>query len=81
MLLHLFQMHVDIVVGDAELSLVVTLVGLSSGKVIGEWVLDTRSKRTAGIFGGTTSRQLEAIAQKIVEDIALGENRATLMGE
>jgi hypothetical protein len=60
---------VGILAGDAELRLGVKLVELSSGDVIGESVLDTRSKKVEGIFGATTSRQLEAVAQKIVEDI------------
>ena len=55
-----------VMVGDAELKLKVTVTELSSGNVIGESVFDTQSEFSEGIFGATTSRQLEAMAVKII---------------
>jgi len=55
-----------VMVGDAELKLKVTVTELSSGNVIGESVFDTQSEFSEGVFGATTSRQLEAMAVKII---------------
>jgi hypothetical protein len=62
-----------VMVGDAELKLNVEIIELSSGNVIGKSVLDTQSEFSEGIFGATTSRQLEAMAVKVTEYIKSSE--------
>lgn len=57
-------------VGDAELRLNVRIVDLSTNQVIRESTLDTGSEFSEGIFGATTSRQLEAMSKKIVSFIS-----------
>ena len=58
-----------VMVGDAELMLNVKLVDLSTNQIVSESQLDTRSEFSEGIFGATTSRQLEAMSKKIVDII------------
>lgn len=58
-----------VMVGDAELMLNVKLVDLSTNQIFSESQLDTRSEFSEGIFGATTSRQLEAMSKKIVDII------------
>ncbi|MCP4947978.1 MAG: hypothetical protein GY923_10770 [Aestuariibacter sp.] len=65
-----------VMVGDAELKLKVKVTELSSGNIIGESVFDTQSKFSEGIFGATTSRQLEAMAIKITEYINSSEKNS-----
>jgi hypothetical protein len=65
-----------VMVGDAELKLKVEVIDLSSGDVIGKSVLDTQSEFSEGIFGATTSRQLEAMAIKVTEYIKSSEKIA-----
>ena len=62
-----------VMVGDAELKLNVEIIDLSSGNDIGKSVLDTQSEFIEGIFGATTSRQLEAMAVKVTEYIKSSE--------
>lgn len=62
-----------VLVGDAELKLSVKIIDLASNQVIGESILDTRSEFSEGIFGATTSRQLEAMSKKIVSIITSSE--------
>ena len=57
------------IVGNAQLMLKIKITELSSGKVIGESFFDTQSEFSEGVFGATTSRQLEAMAMKITEYI------------
>jgi len=65
-----------VMVGDAELKLKIKVTELSSGNIIGESVFDTQSEFSEGIFGATTSRQLEAMAIKIFEYIKSGEKNS-----
>jgi hypothetical protein len=58
-----------VMVGDAELKLSVKLIDLATNKVVNESQLDTESQFSEGIFGATTSRQLEAMSKKIVSMI------------
>lgn len=58
-----------VMVGDAELMLNVKLVDLSTNQIVSESQLDTRSEFSEGIFGATTSRQLEAMSKNIVDII------------
>lgn len=58
-----------VMVGDAELSLTVQILDLSTDQILGESILDTRSEFSEGVFGATTSRQLEAMSQKIINII------------
>ncbi len=58
-----------IIAGKARLSLLVKLSGLETNEVLNETSLGTASELKQGIFGGTTSRQVEAMSVKIVEMI------------
>ena len=58
-----------VMVGDAELKLSVKLIDLTTNQIVSESQLDTRSQFSEGIFGATTSRQLEAMSKKIVSMI------------
>ena len=58
-----------VMVGDAELKLSVKLKDLATNQIVSESQLDTRSQFSEGIFGATTSRQLEAMSKKIVSMI------------
>ena len=58
-----------VMVGDAELKLSVKLIDLTTNQIVSESQLDTRSEFSEGIFGATTSRQLEAISKEIVSII------------
>lgn len=55
-----------IMVGKARLQVRVELIDLATGKKIGESAFGTSSSTSEGIFGGTTSRQLDAVAAKVV---------------
>jgi len=55
-----------VMVGDAELKLRVKLIDLATNQIVSESQLDTRSEFSEGIFGATTSRQLEAMSKNIV---------------
>lgn len=55
-----------VMVGDAELKLNVQLLESMTKEVISESVFDTRSEFSEGIFGATTSRQLQALSKEIV---------------
>lgn len=54
-------------VGDAVLKLNVKLIDLGGDRIIHESTLDTQSSFGEGIFGATTSRQIEAMSVKIVD--------------
>ena len=54
-----------IMVGKARLQVRVELTDLSTGKKVGESAFGTSSNTSEGIFGGTTSRQLEAVAVSV----------------
>lgn len=54
-------------VGDAVLKLNVKLIDLADKRVIHESTLDTQSSFGEGVFGATTSRQIEAMSEKIVD--------------
>ena len=55
-----------VMAGDAELKLNVQLLDSMTNEVISESVFDTRSEFSEGIFGVTTSRQLQALSKEIV---------------
>jgi|SRR3954462_11442308 len=52
--------------GKAKLGAKVTLTDIASNKNLGETDLGTSSKFSEGIFGGTSSRQIDALAEQIV---------------
>ena len=52
--------------GKAKLGAKLELVDIASNKNIGEILLGTSSKFSEGIFGGTTGRQVEAVATEVV---------------
>ncbi|MDC2890357.1 hypothetical protein [Psychrosphaera algicola] len=54
-------------VGDAVLKLNVKLIAVADGRVIHESTLDTQSSFGEGVFGATTSRQIEAMSVKIID--------------
>ncbi|CAM4405615.1 DUF4410 domain-containing protein [Pseudoalteromonas maricaloris] len=64
---------VGVMAGDAELKLNVKLINTDTNEVVGESILDTRSEFIEGIFGATTSRQLEAVSKKVVSMIGTVE--------
>src|SRR5690554_5877213 len=59
-----------VMVGDAELKLSVKFIDVATNQIVNESLLDTTSEFSEGIFGATTSRQLEAMAKKIVSMIS-----------
>lgn len=59
-----------IMVGKARLQVRVELIELGSDRKIGESSFGTSSQTSEGIFGGTTSRQIEAVADSIVAMIS-----------
>ena len=61
-----------IMVGKAVLRLNVKLVDLATNSTIVDSNLDSRSEWGEGIFGATTSRQLEAMAKEIVKIVSNG---------
>ena len=63
-----------VMVGDAALMIKIRMIEISSGKVIGESHFDTQSDFGDGIFGATTSRQLDAMAVKVVQYMNLIKN-------
>ena len=65
-----------VMVGDAELRLKVKVTESSSGNIISESVFDTQSEFSEGVFGATTSRQIEAMALKITEYINSSEKNS-----
>lgn len=65
-----------VMVGNAELKLSVKLIDLTTNKIVSESQLDTRSEFSEGIFGATTSRQLEAMSKKIVSIINSSTNNS-----
>lgn len=52
--------------GKAKLGAKVTLIDIATNKNVGETDLGTSSKFSEGIFGGTSSRQIDAMAEQIV---------------
>jgi hypothetical protein len=52
--------------GKAKLGAKVTLTDIASNKNVGETDLGTSSKFSEGIFGGTSSKQIDALADQIV---------------
>lgn len=59
-----------IMVGKARLQVRVELIELGSNQKIGESSFGTSSQTKEGILGGTTSRQIEAVADSIVAMIS-----------
>jgi len=58
-----------VMVGAAELKLNVKFIDVATNQIVNESLLDTTSEFNEGVFGATTSRQLEAMAKKIVSMI------------
>jgi Domain of unknown function (DUF4410) len=52
--------------GKAKLGVKLEIVDIASNKNIGEVLLGTSSKTSEGVFGGTTGRQIEAVATEVV---------------
>lgn len=59
-----------IMAGEAKLSVRVELYDLQSGEIVGESKFGTSSNISEGVFGATTSRQIEAVAKSIAEMLA-----------
>jgi hypothetical protein len=53
-------------VGSARLGVKVELSDLETNQKIGESIFGTASSAKEGIFGGTTSRQIDAVSDSIV---------------
>lgn len=56
-----------ILAGHAVLNVNVKITDIATGKVQADTVFDTESSNWNGIFGATTPRQIEAVADKIAE--------------
>lgn len=55
--------------GKAKLGAKLTLTDIATNKNVGETDLGTSSKFSEGIFGGTSSKQIDALAEQIVASI------------
>lgn len=64
-----------IMVGKARLQVKVELIELGTNQKIGESSFGTSSQTKEGIFGGTTSRQIEAVADSIVRMIVKTQDK------
>ena len=63
--------------GKAKLGAKLELVDIASNKNIGEVLLGTSSKFSEGIFGGTTGRQIEAVATEVVNLLKKSSKQST----
>jgi hypothetical protein len=61
-------------VGSARLGVKVELSDLETNQKIGESIFGTASSAKEGIFGGTTSRQIDAVSDSIVTMITSAAN-------
>lgn len=59
-----------IAAGHARLEVHVVLTGIQTGNKFGDAEFGTKSSNWEGIFGGTTSRQIDAVADHVIDMIA-----------
>ncbi|MET4695185.1 hypothetical protein [Endozoicomonas lisbonensis] len=56
-----------VILGDAAIKIRAEIVDSETGKIINQSIFDTESETIQGVFGATTPRQLEAIAEAIAD--------------